>query len=78
MIAVIPARQSHFFGPVPTVGQNIESAGFGQVQLLDDLFRQGDFGLESSASLGPFGMIEAGKLYHYPGEKGTKEKPQLN
>ena len=60
MIAVIPARQSHFFGPVPTVGQNIESAGFGQVQLLDDLFRQGDFGLESSASLGPFGMIEAG------------------
>jgi len=61
MVAIIPARQSQFFGPVPAVGQNIEFAGLGQEQALEDLFRQGDFRLETSASLGPFGMIEAGR-----------------
>lgn len=64
MVAIIPARQSQFFGPVPAVGQNVEFAGPGQVQRLEDLFRQGDFRLEASASLVPFGMIEAGRQWH--------------
>lgn len=64
MVAIIPARQSQFFGPVPAVSQNIEFAGPGQVNMLEDLFRQGDFRLEASASLGPFGMIEAGRQRH--------------
>ena len=61
MVAIITARQSQFLRPIPAVGQNIEVAGPGQVQTLEDLFRQGDFRLEASASFGPFGMIEAGR-----------------
>ena len=64
METIIPARQSQFLGPVPAVGQNIEFTGPGQVNMLEDLFRQGDFRLETSASLGPFGMIEAGRQRH--------------
>ena len=64
MVAIFPARQSQFFGPVPAVGQNIEFTGPGQVHTLEDPFRQGDFRLEASASLSPFGMIEAGRQRH--------------
>jgi hypothetical protein len=59
MIATIPAKQSQFFTPIPTIGQNIEFAGHGQAQALKDLFGQGDFRLEASASFGPLGMVEA-------------------
>ena len=64
MVAIFPARQSQFFGPVPAVGQNIEFTGPGQVHTLEDPLRQGDFRLEASASLSPFGMIEAGRQRH--------------
>jgi len=60
MIATIQAKQSQFFTPVPAIGRNIEFAGHGQAQILEDPFRRGDFGLEGCASLCPFGMVEAG------------------
>jgi len=60
MVAITPAKQGQFFTPVPAIGQNIEFACHGQAQALKDLFGQGDFRLESSASFGSFGMVEAG------------------
>ena len=60
MVAIIPAKQSQFFTPVPTIGQNIEFTGHGQAKVLKDLFGQGDFRLKASASFASFGMVEAG------------------
>jgi hypothetical protein len=60
MVTITPAKQSQFFTPVPAIGQNIEFTSHGQAQALKDLFSQGDFGLEASASFGSSGMVEAG------------------
>ena len=60
MVVITSTKQGQFFASVPAIGQNIEFAGHGQAQALKDLFGQGDFRLESSASFGSFGMVEAG------------------
>ena len=60
MIAITPTKQGQFFTPVQAIGQNIEFAGHGQAQALKDLFGQGDFRLEASATFGSFGVVEPG------------------
>jgi hypothetical protein len=60
MVAITPAKQGQFFTPVPAIGQNVELSGHGQAQALKDLFGQGDFRLEASASFGSLGVIEPG------------------
>jgi hypothetical protein len=60
MVAITPAKQGQFFTPVSAIGQNVELAGHRQAQPLKDLFGQGNFRLEASASFGPFGVIKPG------------------
>jgi hypothetical protein len=58
MVAIIPAKQSQFFTPIPAIGQNIKFAGHGQAQTLKDLFGQGDLGVKTSAPLDPLGVVK--------------------
>ena len=60
MIAIIPTSLSQLFRPIPAVGQNIEFAGNGQAQALKHPFDQSDFRMETSASVGPLGVVEPG------------------
>ena len=46
------------FGPVPTVGQNVEPARDGELKSLNNLFGQSDFRLEGTTSSRALGMIE--------------------
>ncbi len=60
MIPTRSADPDQGFGPVPTVGQDVESTRNGESKSLKNLFGQSDFRLKRTTPSGALGMIEFG------------------
>jgi hypothetical protein len=60
MIATGATHPDQGFGPVPTVGQEVEPTRDGESKLLKNLLSQGNLGLKRTAASGALGMIEFG------------------
>ena len=64
MIALFPAGLDQLFGPIPAIGQEIEFAGDRELESLNHLLSQGDFGVKPAAAFGLLRMVKSGPEGH--------------
>jgi hypothetical protein len=60
MVTILPTKQSQLFRPIPTIRQKVDFTRDRESKGLEHLFGHGDLGLERTASLCSFRMIEFG------------------
>ena len=60
MVTTCSNELSQGLAPIPSIRQHIEFTRNRQLETSDNLFNQGDFGLEGAASFGSPGMVEFG------------------
>jgi len=64
MIAMFQAGLDQLLGPIPVIGQEVEFAGDRELESLNHLLSQGDFGVKPAAAFGLLGMVQSGPEGH--------------